>query len=74
MIAKERELLAQDTAGKGFRPQSPRDINDIAGSNIRIFNAAPASTNMNFATSTSIRIQSIKLMTFQSMQAMALLI
>lgn len=47
VIAKERELLAQNTAGKGFGPQSPRDIDDVAGSNHRIFNTAPASTNMN---------------------------
>lgn len=47
MIAKQRELLATNTKGKGFGPQSPRDIDSAAGNNNRLFNAAPAFTEMN---------------------------
>lgn len=47
VIAKERELLAQNTKGKGFGPQAPRDIDSLEGNNPRIFSAAPASTQMN---------------------------
>ena len=46
-IAKQREALAKNTNGKGFGPQSPRDIDAAAGSNGRAFNLAPAYTQMN---------------------------
>jgi hypothetical protein len=47
VISKQREALAINTRGKGFGPQSLRDIDSIAGNNPRAFNAAPASTKMN---------------------------
>jgi len=47
VIAKQRKALAKNTKGKGFGPQSPRDIDAKAGSNARIFSAAPAHTAMN---------------------------
>jgi len=40
-------MLAINTKGKGFGPQSPRDIDATAGNNPRLFSAAPASTEMN---------------------------
>ena len=46
-IAKQREALANNTAGKGFGPQSPRDIDSTAGTNKRMFEAAPEYTQMN---------------------------
>ncbi|MBL4775521.1 MAG: hypothetical protein JKY87_05645 [Mariprofundus sp.] len=47
VIAKQRHALAKSTQGSGFGPQSPRDIDAVSGSNNRIFNAAPAYTDMN---------------------------
>lgn len=47
VIEKQRHELAKNTRGKGFGPQSPRDIDAIKGNNDRIFNAAPAYTEMN---------------------------
>jgi len=47
VIAKQRAMLEKNTAGKGFGPQSPRDIDSIKGTNARIFGAAPAYTDMN---------------------------
>jgi len=47
VIAEQRKALAKNTEGKGFGPQSPRDIDVVAGSNKRLFNAAPAYTEMN---------------------------
>jgi len=47
VVAEQREALAKNTKNKGFGPQSPRDIDAIAGSNNRIFSEAPASTTMN---------------------------
>lgn len=48
VIAKQQDNLAMNTQGKGFGPQSPRDIDSsAAGKNTVAFNAAPASTNMN---------------------------
>ncbi len=47
IIAAQREALAHNTAGKGFGPQSPRDIDNIAGENGRIFGTAPTYTRMN---------------------------
>lgn len=46
-IAKQRATLASSTDGAGFGPQAPRDIDSAAGSNQRIFEAAPAHTQMN---------------------------
>ncbi len=47
VIADQRAMLAKNTEGKGFGPQSPRDIGSSAGKNSRIFSAAPAYTEMN---------------------------
>ena len=47
VIAEQRAMLAKNTKGKGFGPQSPRDIDSPAGHNARLFSAAPASTKMN---------------------------
>ncbi len=47
IIASQRAELAKNTKGKGFGPQSPRDIDSKAGNNVRIFSIAPAYTEMN---------------------------
>ncbi len=47
VIAGQRKALAKNTKGKGFGPQSPRDIDAIKGVNKRLFSAAPASTSMS---------------------------
>lgn len=47
VISEQRAMLAKNTKGKGFGPQSPRDIDAIAGNNLQSFSAAPASTEMN---------------------------
>ncbi|MGS2724540.1 delta-class carbonic anhydrase [Porticoccus sp. GXU_MW_L64] len=47
VVAKQRQALAENTAGAGFGPQSPRDIDSALGSNKRLFRAAPAYTEMN---------------------------
>lgn len=47
VIAKQRKMLAKNTAGQGFGPQSPRDINVATGTNPITFSAAPAYTKMN---------------------------
>lgn len=47
VIAKQRAMLEKNTDGKGFGPQSPRDIDSIKGNNSRIFGTAPSYTNMN---------------------------
>jgi len=47
VISEQRAMLAINTIDKGFGPQSPRDIDAISGNNKRLFNAAPASTDMN---------------------------
>jgi hypothetical protein len=46
-IAKQREMLAKNTSGQGFGPQSPRDIDTRVGKNSIAFNMAPAYTEMN---------------------------
>jgi len=47
VISEQRAKLASNTKGKGFGPQSPRDIDAVTGNNQRLFNPAPASTEMN---------------------------
>lgn len=47
VISEQREALSANTSGKGFGPQSPRDIDKISGNNTRIFSAAPSSEKMN---------------------------
>lgn len=46
-IAQQRQALAVNTQGKGFGPQSPRDIDAHDGSNPVIFSTAPAASKMN---------------------------
>jgi len=47
VISQQRQALAQNTYGKGFGPQSPRDIDSKAGQNSRIFAHSGPSTEMN---------------------------
>lgn len=47
VVEKQRSILAKNTDGKGFGPQSPRDIDSLPGKNDRMFNTAPGSTEMN---------------------------
>jgi len=47
VIAEQRAMLAKNTDGAGFGPQSPRDIDSAAGNNGRSFNRAPASSAMS---------------------------
>ncbi|WP_028864449.1 delta-class carbonic anhydrase [Psychromonas aquimarina] len=47
VAAQQRAELAKNTEGKGFGPQSPRDIDSIQGNNQRTFGSAPAYTSMN---------------------------
>ncbi len=47
VIAQQRETLARNTAGQGFGPQAPRDIDSAAGSNPITFSAAPTASEMN---------------------------
>ncbi len=47
VIAAQRAALAASTDGAGFGPQSPRDISAVEGTNTRVFEAAPAYTEMN---------------------------
>lgn len=47
VIAKQRQALAKNTQGKGFGPQSPRNIDAKQGNNQRAFNSAPAYNKMN---------------------------
>jgi hypothetical protein len=47
-IIQEQQLALQEsTKGKGFGPQSPRDIDDLSGKNQQSFNVAPTYTQMN---------------------------
>jgi carbonic anhydrase len=47
VIKAQNSALASATEGKGFGPQSPRDISLKAGKNARIFGTAPAYQAMN---------------------------
>lgn len=47
VIDQQRKVLAQNTKGKGFGPQSPRDIDSLKGNNTRSFSVAPPHTQMN---------------------------
>lgn len=46
-IAAQRARLAESTSGKGFGPQSPRDIDVVAGSNQVTSGVAPHYSKMN---------------------------
>jgi hypothetical protein len=47
VVAEQRAMLAANTSGAGYGPQSPRDIDSAAGNNHRAFEATPAYTEMN---------------------------
>ncbi|MCL1038233.1 hypothetical protein L2750_13880 [Shewanella submarina] len=47
VISKQRMTLANNTDGKGYGPQSPRNIDATAGNNHLQFNASPDRTQMN---------------------------
>jgi len=47
VISHQRANLAKNTEGKGFGPQSPRDIDSASGSNTIFFSTALAHTKMN---------------------------
>ncbi len=47
VISEQRMKLAGNTKDKGYGPQSPRDIEAVAGDNLLKFNTAPLSTQMN---------------------------
>lgn len=47
VIAQQRNALAAATAGAGFGPQAPRDIDAPQGNNHRYFGSAPAYAEMN---------------------------
>ena len=47
VVAQQHVALTANTQGKGFGPQSPRDLDAPAGNNLRAFNSAPAYTEMN---------------------------
>ncbi|MEM9441301.1 MAG: delta-class carbonic anhydrase, partial [Pseudomonadota bacterium] len=47
VIKAQRAALAAETDGAGYGPQAPRDIDAVAGTNTRVFESAPAYTQMN---------------------------
>ncbi|MDN3609544.1 delta-class carbonic anhydrase [Vibrio ostreicida] len=47
VIAQQRATLAENTKGKGFGPQAPRDIDNLTGMNHRAFGRAPDANEMN---------------------------
>ena len=47
IIVEQRNNLAKHTEGKGFGPQSPRDIDSVTGNNSINFATAPPYTEMN---------------------------
>jgi len=47
VISEQRAALETSTTGKGYGPQSPRDINDAMGENSISFDTAPPSEDMN---------------------------
>lgn len=47
VIKQQRQDLAKNTEGKGFGPQSPRDIDSVKGSNNIEFSSAPHFSQMN---------------------------
>lgn len=46
-VLKQKVNLAKNTDGKGFGPQSPRDIHSVMGTNTRVFDEAPRYQEMN---------------------------
>lgn len=46
-VAEQRAVLEKNTHGKGFGPQSPRDIDQYYGTNLRSFAKAPSRSDLN---------------------------
>lgn len=47
VISHQRAMLKKNTAGKGFGPQAPRDIDSATGKNNRLFSESPSYKEMN---------------------------
>lgn len=47
VVAEQRAMLEHNTQGKGFGPQSPRDIEQPHGTNLRHFATAPKRSELN---------------------------
>jgi hypothetical protein len=47
VIAEQRQALAANTDGMGFGPQSPRDLTQTEGNNLRVFSPALDAAQMN---------------------------
>ena len=47
VLTEQRRALEKNTQGKGFGPQSPRDIDQYYGTNLRHFAAAPNRSDLN---------------------------
>ena len=47
VIAAQRVALAENSAGKGYGPQSPRDLETLSGDNPNEFQPAPTATEMH---------------------------
>jgi hypothetical protein len=47
VVAKQRAALETNTDGRGFGPQSPRDIDQAYGTNLRSFTMAPNRSQLN---------------------------
>lgn len=47
VMEKQRAALEANTSGKGFGPQSPRDLASTAGTNLRAFGMQPTTDNLN---------------------------
>lgn len=47
VLEKQRAALQTNTEDKGFGPQSPRDIDQNYGTNLRLFGSAPNRADMN---------------------------
>ncbi|MGJ8581193.1 MAG: delta-class carbonic anhydrase [Psychromonas sp.] len=47
VIGQQRLALQENTEGKGYGPQSPRNIDTIKGENKRLFSSAPSHAQMN---------------------------
>lgn len=46
-VKEQRLILDKNSQGKGFGPQSPRDIDNLQGNNTQLFSIAPPYTKMN---------------------------
>jgi hypothetical protein len=47
VVSEQRAALEKNTDGQGFGPQSPRDIGQKAGTNLRSFGTAPERNGLN---------------------------